>query len=162
MMTDTMTGLAPCEIAEHVASEAIEALMTVYWADSFNIELLQTRLMETIALHTRDALTLREAPPPNRDTGSEAAIALCRSDSEQDDSSEEPHSSPSQPTLDLSHRPSPGILSVVALGYPDVVNNFVMTLFQYGYARPDEWSWQIPTGNAGEVMRVMTKRVNPS
>jgi len=36
----------------------------------------------------------------------------------------------------------------------------VMTLFGYGYARPDEWSRPLPTINQGEVMQILTKRVN--
>ena len=64
-----------------------------------------------------------------------------------------------QPLIDLRDRPSPDILRILAIGSPQVVNNFVMTMFQLGYARPEEWSRQLPTVNPGEVMRVLTKRV---
>jgi len=64
-----------------------------------------------------------------------------------------------QPLIDLRDRPSPDILRVLAIGSPQVVNNFVMTMFQLGYARPEEWSRQLPTVNPGEVMRILTKRV---
>jgi len=64
-----------------------------------------------------------------------------------------------QPLIDLRDRPSPEILRVLAIGTPPVVNSFVMTLYQMGYARPEEWSRQLPTINAGEVMRILTKRV---
>jgi len=65
-----------------------------------------------------------------------------------------------QPLIDLRDRPSPEILRVLAIGSPQVVNNFVMTLFQLGYARPEEWSRQLPTVNPGEVMRILTKRIS--
>jgi len=67
-----------------------------------------------------------------------------------------------QPLIDLRDRPSPDILRVLAIGSPQVVNNFVMTMFQLGYARPEEWSRQLPTVNPGEVMRILTKRVTLS
>ncbi|NJN88227.1 MAG: hypothetical protein HC881_20455 [Leptolyngbyaceae cyanobacterium SL_7_1] len=65
-----------------------------------------------------------------------------------------------QSLIDLRDRPSPDVLRVLAIGSPQVVNCFVMTLFQYGYARPEEWSRQLPTVNPGEVMRILTKRIN--
>ena len=72
-----------------------------------------------------------------------------------------------QPLIDLrvhevspeENRPSPEILRVLAIGSPQIVNNFVMTMFQLGYARPEEWSRQLPTVNPGEIMRILTKRV---
>jgi hypothetical protein len=67
-----------------------------------------------------------------------------------------------QPLIDLRDRPSPDILRVLAIGSPQVVNNFVMTMFQLGYARPEEWSRQLPTVNPGEVMRILTKRITIS
>jgi len=65
-----------------------------------------------------------------------------------------------QPLIDLRDRPSPEILRVLAIGSPQVVNNFAMTLFQLGYARPEEWSRQLPTVNPGKVMRILTKRIS--
>ena len=62
--------------------------------------------------------------------------------------------------IDLRDRPSPDLLRVIAIGNPQIVQRFVVTLFRYGYARPDEWSRQLPTVNPGEVMRILTKRVN--
>lgn len=64
-----------------------------------------------------------------------------------------------QPLIDLRDRPSPELLRVLAIGSPPAVNSFVMALYQMGYARPEEWSRQLPTINAGEVMRILTKRV---
>jgi hypothetical protein len=65
-----------------------------------------------------------------------------------------------QSSIDLRDRPSPDILRVLAIGSPAVVNAYVMTQFQLGYARPEEWSRQLPTINPGEVMRILTKRVS--
>jgi hypothetical protein len=62
-------------------------------------------------------------------------------------------------TIDLRDRPSADLLRVLAIGSPPVVDSFVMSLFQLGYARPDEWSRQLPTINPGEVMRILTKRI---
>lgn len=67
---------------------------------------------------------------------------------------------PEQVLLDLRDKPSPDLLRVIAIGSPQVVQMFVITLFRYGYARPDEWSRQLPTVNPGEVMRILTKRVS--
>lgn len=64
------------------------------------------------------------------------------------------------PFIDLRDRPSPDILRVLAIGSPQAVHFFVMTLFQYGYARPDEWSRPLPTINQGEVMQILTKRIS--
>ena len=63
------------------------------------------------------------------------------------------------PLLDLRDNPSPDVLRLLAIGSPEVVNSSVMTLFRLGYARPEEWSRQLPTVNSGEVMRILTKRV---
>ena len=65
-----------------------------------------------------------------------------------------------QALIDLRDRPSPDLLRVIAIGSPQIVQLFVITLFQYGYARPDEWSRQLPTVNPGEVMRILTKRIS--
>ncbi len=65
-----------------------------------------------------------------------------------------------QPFLDLRDKASPGILRVLAIGSPQVVHYFVLTLFRYGYARPDEWSRPLPTINEGEIMQILTKRVS--
>lgn len=66
---------------------------------------------------------------------------------------------PDQPFIDLRDRPSPDVLRVLAIGSPQLVNDCVMTLFQLGYARPEDWSRPLPTVNPGEVMRILTKRV---
>ena len=63
------------------------------------------------------------------------------------------------PRVDLRNNHSPEILRVLAIGSPEAVNSFVTALFHCGYARPDEWSAPLPTGNLGEVMRILTKRI---
>jgi hypothetical protein len=68
--------------------------------------------------------------------------------------------SPEQPVIDLRDRPSPDVLRVLAIGSPPVVQFCVLRLFQLGFARPDEWSRQLPTVNPGEVMRILTKRIS--
>ena len=65
-----------------------------------------------------------------------------------------------QSLIDLRDRPSPDILRVLAIGSSEAVNDCVMTLFRLGYARPEDWSRPLPTVNPGEVMRILTKRVN--
>ena len=64
-----------------------------------------------------------------------------------------------QPLIDLSDRPSPDILRLLAIGRFEVVQSCVLTLYQLGYARPEEWSRPLPTVNQGEVMRILTKRI---
>jgi hypothetical protein len=44
---------------------------------------------------------------------------------------------------------------VIVIGSPQVVQLFVMTQLRDGYARPDEWSRQLPTVNPDEVMRIL-------
>lgn len=70
-----------------------------------------------------------------------------------------PESEPQQPLIDLRDQPSPDILRLLAIGSPPVVNGCVITLYRLGYARPEEWSRQIPTVNPNEVMRILTKRM---
>jgi hypothetical protein len=66
---------------------------------------------------------------------------------------------PPSPLLDLSDRPSPDVLRLLAIGSPAVVNGCVITLYRLGYARPEEWSRQLPTVDPNEVMRILTKRM---
>jgi hypothetical protein len=48
------------QIAKDVASEAIKALFSKYWADSFELNRLEERLTEDIFFFTRNALPLEE------------------------------------------------------------------------------------------------------
>lgn len=88
----------------------------------------------------------------------------CRGINGENDTPENPGSqpigTPEQPLIDLRDRPSPDVLRVLAIGSPPAVQFFVMTLFRYGYARPEEWSRQLPTVNPGEVMQILTKRIS--
>ncbi|MEP0899318.1 hypothetical protein [Nodosilinea sp. FACHB-13] len=70
-----------------------------------------------------------------------------------------PDPEPQQPLIDLRDQPSPDVLRLLAIGSPPVVNGCVMTLYRLGYARPEEWSRQLPTINPNEVMRILTKRM---
>lgn len=73
-----------------------------------------------------------------------------------------PNPAPQQPLIDLRDQPSPDILRLLAIGSPPVVNGCVITLYRLGYARPEEWSRQLPTVNPNEVMRILTKRMTLS
>jgi hypothetical protein len=50
------------------------------------------------------------------------------------------------------------VLRVLAIGSLDAVNSCVRTLYKLKYAYPGEWSQALPTGNPGEVMRILTRR----
>lgn len=66
--------------AQSVASEAIEALLSVYWGDSFALEQLEDRLTETVLFATRNARPLSEPHPhPELLEGEGEAIAPSRS-----------------------------------------------------------------------------------
>jgi hypothetical protein len=59
-----MTETTRYETAKECAGEALDALCTVYWADSFDTKTLRSRLTETIQAFTRNARSLEEAPEP--------------------------------------------------------------------------------------------------
>lgn len=65
-----------------------------------------------------------------------------------------------QTFLDLRDQASPDLLRVIAVGSARVVENYIMVQYQLGYAEPFEWSRPLPTVNPGEVMRILTKRIN--
>lgn len=52
------------QTAKGCAGEVLEALYTIYWADSFDAALLESRLVETIHFLTCNARKLTE-PHPN-------------------------------------------------------------------------------------------------
>lgn len=58
-----MTDNTRYQTAKACAGEAVEALYSVYWADSFDAEGLESRLAETIAFFTRNARSLSEPHP---------------------------------------------------------------------------------------------------
>ena len=51
------------------------------------------------------------------------------------------------------------ILRIIAIGSIAVVNQHVVKVYQLGFAEPREWSRLLPTPNANEVMRILTKRI---
>lgn len=59
-----MTDNPRYRAASAVAGEAMDALYTAYWADSFQADLLQERLTEIILFFIRNARSLDE-PHPN-------------------------------------------------------------------------------------------------
>jgi hypothetical protein len=62
-----MTENTRYQTAKACAGETIEALYSIYWADSFDAALLESRLVETVSFYTRDARRLSE-PHPNPDS----------------------------------------------------------------------------------------------
>ncbi|NEO33260.1 MAG: hypothetical protein F6K36_23100 [Symploca sp. SIO3C6] len=51
-------------------------------------------------------------------------------------------------------------LKVIAVGSPQVVENYILTQYRLGYAEVNEWSRPLPTTNPGEVMSLLIKRVS--
>lgn len=62
------------------------------------------------------------------------------------------------PLLSLPAVEDSRVLRVIAVGSLDVVNNFVVTQHRLGFAEVSEWSRPLPAPNAGDVMRILTKR----
>ncbi|NET38379.1 MAG: hypothetical protein F6K19_41350 [Cyanothece sp. SIO1E1] len=52
------------------------------------------------------------------------------------------------------------ILRVIAVGALKVVENYILTQHQLGYAEVQEWSKPLPTPNPGEIMCILTKRIS--
>ena len=48
-------------------------------------------------------------------------------------------------------------VKVMVVGSPKGVMNIIYTLYRLGFANVTEWSQPTPTGNSGEVMRVMRR-----
>jgi hypothetical protein len=63
MSTQTAPADFPRQVAQSAAGEAIEALLSAFWADSFNAEGLEVRLVETIYPFIQDARRLHEHHP---------------------------------------------------------------------------------------------------
>ncbi|MBW4523329.1 MAG: hypothetical protein KME16_27135 [Scytolyngbya sp. HA4215-MV1] len=70
---------SPFEIAQGAASEALDALYTVYWADSFQADLLETKLAELILFYTKEARPLSEPHPHPDQLDSEEASTIAPS-----------------------------------------------------------------------------------
>jgi hypothetical protein len=60
---DIMAENTRYQTAQACAGEVLEALYTVYWGDSFDAALLESRLTETIHFFTRNARSLEEPHP---------------------------------------------------------------------------------------------------
>jgi hypothetical protein len=59
-----MTENARYQAAKACAGEALEALYSVYWADSFDYCQLEQSLAQTILTFTKNAIHLSEPQPP--------------------------------------------------------------------------------------------------
>lgn len=171
-VNNIMTENTCCQTAKVCAGETLEALYSVYWADSFDAALLESKLTEMIRGFTRNARRLTAVHPnpevsESINTGAIAhqqiSVTIASSQPSNDNPAEEKVRTASEstdfPLIDLRDRPAPDVLRLLAVGSPRVVNSCVMTLFRLGYARPEEWSQPLPTVNPGEVMRILTKRV---
>ena len=69
MMTDNTRYQTAYRAAKACAGEAVEALYSVYWADSFDAEGLETKLAEMIAFFTQNARSLSEPHPHPEELG---------------------------------------------------------------------------------------------
>jgi hypothetical protein len=66
------------QTAQACAGEVLEALYTVYWGDSFDAALLESRLTETIHFFTRNARSLEEPHPHPEQLESEVIASIGR------------------------------------------------------------------------------------
>jgi len=62
------------------------------------------------------------------------------------------------PLMSLPTADDARILRVIAVGSLEVVNNYVVTQHRLGFAEVSDWSRPLPAPNAGDVMRILTKR----
>ncbi|MBF2046195.1 MAG: hypothetical protein IGS54_02150 [Elainella sp. C42_A2020_010] len=63
MMPETNQIAIRRQLAKDAASETIKSLFTVYWANSFDVNRLQDRLVDLIFFFTRNAQALEEPHP---------------------------------------------------------------------------------------------------
>ncbi|MEM8503462.1 MAG: hypothetical protein AAF716_09945 [Cyanobacteria bacterium P01_D01_bin.1] len=67
------------------------------------------------------------------------------------------------PAADIPLPPTPTApreyIRHLLFGTPATVQATIRQLHQLGYAEPNDWSRPIPTGNPGEVMATLVKRV---
>ena len=69
-------------------------------------------------------------------------------------------SPPSGDTPPISQPPVPhGQLRHLLFGTPEAVTSGIRYLHHVGYAEPNDWSRLLPTGREGEVMAILTKRI---
>ena len=65
--------------------------------------------------------------------------------------------------LPPAHDPSshlPEILRLIAIGSLESIQITIASLHHLGYAEPNDWSKPQPTGRPGEMMAILTKRIN--
>ncbi len=72
----------------------------------------------------------------------------------------EPPVAATAPALHLPAAPSADTLRIILVGSPQAVQNYVMTHHQWGYAEVIAWSPPLPTPHPGQIMRILTKRLN--
>ena len=66
-------------------------------------------------------------------------------------------------TPPISHEPIPKEqVRHLLFGTPAAVRGSIRLLHKLGYSEPNDWSRPISTGRAGEVMAILTKRVEVS
>lgn len=149
--------------AQACAGEAIEALLSIYWGDSFDAEQLEVALAETIHSFTQSARKLTEAHPMAK----EFELVESLEPSSLSMTAQTEGLAPlfkhkvrrSQPFGNGEMLTPTEVLRLVAVGRPQTVNLCVAGLFRLGYARPEEWSRHLPAANPNQVMRILTKRV---
>jgi hypothetical protein len=72
----------------------------------------------------------------------------------------EPRTEPQGPAFQVPAAPSPDTLRIILVGSPQAVQNCVMTHHLWGYAEAISWSPPLPTPHAGQIMRILTKRLH--
>lgn len=55
--------------------------------------------------------------------------------------------------------PNADSIRVIVVGSSEAVDNFVATQHQLGFAEVLAWSPPLPTHHAGQIMRILTKRL---
>jgi hypothetical protein len=157
-----MTDNTRYQDAQACAGEAIEALLSIYWGDSFDTEQLEAALAETIHSFTQSARKLTEAHPMAQEFKSvdlvEPGSLLPTTEAKELVPAFKCKIKRSQPLGAAALLAPMDVLRLVAVGSPQTVNSCVAGLFRLGYARPDEWSKHLPTANPNQVMRILTKR----
>ena len=50
-------------------------------------------------------------------------------------------------------------LRLTATGSPWAIQNHIQSMHHFGYAEPNDWSKPLPTGQPGEMMVILIKRI---
>lgn len=56
--------------------------------------------------------------------------------------------------------PNADSIRVIVIGTDEAVDNFVATQHRLGFAEVLAWSPPLPTRHVGQIMRILTKRLN--